>query len=155
ARLLTPQDYGLLGMAATVTGFVVLFRDFGLDSAAIQQRNLTFSELSTLFWVNAALGAVITPLTLAISPGVAWFYGEPRLTLITAVCSVSFALGGLVVQHEALLRRQMRFKTIATVELTTLFLGYAFAIVLGLHHAGYWALVLSNLAQAFIRSSAF
>ena len=155
ARLLNPQDYGLIGMAGTVMGFIALFKDLGLDAATIQRSHVSSSQLNTLFYINVSLGAVITLLTAAIAPAVAWFYGEPRLNLITTVSAVGFFLNGFVVQHEAILRRRMRFSALATIELASLIFGSAVAIVLALHHAGYWALVASQLAQVSTRSLAF
>src|SRR5438128_486570 len=155
ARLLNPEDYGLVGMVAAVTGFIALFKDFGLDAATIQRAHISSSQLSTLFYINVGLGGLITLLIAAIAPAVAWFYGEPRLNLITMVSAVGFFLNGIVVQHEALLRRRMRFTTLAIIELVPLILATAVAIVLALRGAGYWALVTSQLAQASTRSLAF
>src|SRR5436190_19678847 len=89
ARLLTPQDYGLVGMVAVVTGFVSIFKDMGLAIATIQKEEINSDQISMLFWVNVGLSIAVMMLTTAIAPGVAWIYGEPRLTLIT----MGFAAG--------------------------------------------------------------
>ncbi|MCA1636363.1 MAG: lipopolysaccharide biosynthesis protein [Acidobacteria bacterium] len=109
ARLLRPTDYGLVGMVAVVTGFVTLFKDMGLSAATVQHEEITHAQVSTLFWVNVALSVGVAALTAVIAPLVAWFYGEPRLTAITLAYCAGFLFSGLTVQHEALLRRQMRF----------------------------------------------
>jgi hypothetical protein len=80
----------------------------GLVAATIQCPDLTLGQISTLFWINTTLGLGITLLTIAMAPAIAWFYGEPHLTSITAVSGLGFLLGGILVQHEALLQRQMR-----------------------------------------------
>src|SRR5262249_21457269 len=54
ARLLTPNDYGLIGMVAVVIGFVAMFKDLGLSAASVQRTNLTNTQVSTLFWINVA-----------------------------------------------------------------------------------------------------
>ena len=95
ARLLTPSDYGLIGMVAFVTGFVAMYKDLGLSTATIQKSEISFEQTSTLFWINALLSLGITLFTAAIAPLVAWFYGEPRLTLITVVTAAGFLLSGL------------------------------------------------------------
>ena len=123
ARLLTPQDYGLVGMVAFVTGFVSTYKDLGLSAATIQRPEITSDQISTLFWVNVALGLGITIVTVLIAPVVAWFYGEPRLTLITVFSALGFLISGLVVQHEALLRRQMRYFALAFIGLTAMVVG--------------------------------
>ena len=109
ARLLTPADYGLIGMVAVVTGFVSLFKDMGLSQATVQREEVTAAQVSTLFWINVVVSAAAMFVTAALAPAVAWLYGEPRLTLITVGYAAGFIFGGLSVQHEALLRRQMRF----------------------------------------------
>lgn len=146
ARLLTPQDYGLVGMVAVVTGFVSMFKDMGLSTATVQRAEVSSEQVSTLFWVNVAASLLLMLVTMALSPAVAWFYHEPRLTRITIVFALSLIFGGLTAQHEAILRRQMRFTALAAVELSSLAVSIAVAIVLALRGAGYWALVLSQVA---------
>ena len=148
ARLLTPSDYGLIGMVAFVTGFVAMYKDLGLSTATIQKSEISFEQTSTLFWINALLSLGITLFTAAIAPLVAWFYGEPRLTLITVVTAAGFLLSGLAVQHEALLRRQMRYFALASISLASMAMGYVVGIILAWKGFSYWALVLSQLAVA-------
>jgi O-antigen/teichoic acid export membrane protein len=146
ARLLTPQDYGLIGMVAFVTGFVSTYKDLGLSAATIQKPEISFDQISTLFWVNVALSVGITLFTILIAPLVAWFYGEPRLTLITMVTALAFLISGVAVQHEALLRRQMRYFALATTGLLSMIAGYIVGIFMAWKGFSYWSLVGSQLA---------
>ena len=148
ARLLTPEDYGLIGMVAFVTGFVSMYKDLGLSAATIQRSEITSEQISTLFWVNVSLSLAITILTAAIAPLVAWFFGEPRLTWITVITSFGFLISGLAVQHEALLRRQMRYLALAVIGLGSMIAGYLAGIFLAWRGFSYWALVGSQLAVA-------
>jgi len=154
ARLLTPTDYGLIGMVAAITGIVAIFKDLGLDAVTIQRAHITEAQLSTLFWINAAVGMLLALITIGIAPAVAWFYGESSLTPIAAMSGLAFLLGGIVVQHEALLRRQMQFARLASVDVGAMLVGYATGIALAWSGAGYWALVFSQLAQALMRTAA-
>ncbi|HXM34050.1 MAG TPA: oligosaccharide flippase family protein, partial [Pyrinomonadaceae bacterium] len=79
ARLLTPQDYGLVGMVAVVIGFVSMFKDLGLSTATIQRPEINNAQISTLFWINLALSLGVMLVTAAIAPLIARFYHEPRL----------------------------------------------------------------------------
>ncbi|HEV8429175.1 MAG TPA: lipopolysaccharide biosynthesis protein [Pyrinomonadaceae bacterium] len=146
ARLLTPQDYGLIGMVAFVTGFVSMYKDLGLSAATIQKSEITAEQISTLFWVNLSLSLIITLLTMGIAPLVAWFYGEPRLTSITVVSSLGFLISGLAVQPEALLRRQMRYFALAITGIGSVIVGYVVGIIMAWRGFSYWALVGSQLA---------
>jgi len=146
ARLLTPQDYGLIGMVAVFTGFVAMFKDLGLSLATVQRSEINYDQISTLFWVNVTISIAITLVMMTLSPLIAWFYGEPRLTMITILTSCGFLLGGLAVQHEALLKRQMRFYALSVIAFLAMMIGYVVGIVSALSGASYWSLVLSQLA---------
>jgi O-antigen/teichoic acid export membrane protein len=146
ARLLSPQDYGLIGMVAVFTGFVAMFKDAGLSLATVQRAEISFEQISTLFWVNVALSAGITLFMVLVAPAIGWFYSEPRLVMITIVTAAGFIFGGLAVQHEALLKRQMRFYALSVIAFVSMMFGYAVGIILAWRGAGYWALVFSQLA---------
>jgi O-antigen/teichoic acid export membrane protein len=146
ARLLTPYDYGLIGMVAVATNFISMFKDMGLSYPTVQQQQINFDQVSTLFWINVSISVVLIAITAAIAPILSWFYGEPRLTLITIIMAIGFLLGGVTVQHDALLRRQMRFFALSGIALASMVTGYAVGIILALRGAGYWSLVLSQLA---------
>lgn len=150
ARLLTPEDYGLIAMTTVVTGFAGLFKDAGLTQATIQRQHIRHDQVSTLFWINVALGCVISLVLAAISPLVAMLFREPRLSAVTSLIGLTFALSGLVVQHQALLRRQMRFTLLAGIEILAMAGGIAMAV--GLAYAGFrhWSLVALNVGAVLI-----
>jgi len=148
ARLLTPYDYGLIGMVAFVTAFLSTYKDLGLSAATIQRAEITFDQISTLFWINLALSVLISSITIALAPIVAWFYGEPKLTAITAITGLGFLISGLTVQHDALLQRQMRYAALSAISLISLITGYVVGIYMASKGFSYWALVGSQLAVA-------
>jgi PST family polysaccharide transporter len=146
ARLLTPHDYGLIGMVAVFTGFVAMFKDLGLSLATVLRPEITGEQISTLFWVNVTISAAITVLMVVLAPLIGWFYSEPRLVLITIVTATGFLFGGLAVQHEALLKRQMRFYALSVIAFASMMIGYIVGIILAWRGASYWSLVFSQLA---------
>src|SRR5271166_1108600 len=117
ARLLDPKDFGLLGMVTAFTGVLSLFRDFGLSAAAVQRATVTEEQTSTLFWINILFGAILTIIAILLAPVVATFYHEPRLFWVTSVVATGFLFNGAGVQHSVLLQRQMRFTTLALVDI--------------------------------------
>jgi len=151
ARLLGPEAFGLIAMVMAVTGFLQMFKEGGLSMATVQRENVTHAQVSTLFWVNLSLSAALTVLVIALAPGVAWLYGEPRLTPIALALAGTFLLTGLGIQHGAVLKRQMRFKALAATDLTSMALGVAGAITAAVLGAGYWALVVLHLVQSIVR----
>ncbi len=148
ARLLTPQDFGLVAMVTAVTGFIMTFKDLGLSMATVQRAEIGHAQVSTLFWINVALSAALMLITLALAPAIAWFYKEPRLLPITAALSTAFLLGGLTVQHQALLRRQMRLAAVATIDVVSMATGILTALACAWAGWGYWALVCMQVATA-------
>src|SRR5277367_5341006 len=112
ARLLEPKDFGLVGMVTAVIGVLSVFKDFGLSAATIQRAAVTDDQISTLFWINLLVGAVLGALSLGIAPLVATFYHEPRLFGVTAVLAIGFLFNAGGVQHSAILQRAMRFTTL-------------------------------------------
>src|SRR5215213_3940158 len=150
ARLLRPSDYGLIGMVVIFTGFLSMFKDLGLSAATVQHEVITSAQVSTLFWVNVSLNIGLALLTAALSPAVAWFYNEPKLTSITMVYAVGFLFIGLTIQHDALVQRQMRFAAQAGCEIVALLLTIAVTITLAWRGAGYWALVAGHLTTNFV-----
>ena len=148
ARLLTPQDFGLIAMVTAVTGFVVMFKDMGLSMATVQKAEINHGQISTLFWINVVLSIGVMLVIAALAPAIAWFYGEPRLTWITLALAGAFIFGGLTVQHQALLRRNMRFGSLALIHIISMSVGILTAIIAAFYGAGYWALVLMQLATA-------
>src|SRR6266550_3832719 len=85
ARLLAPQEFGLVAMVTTVMGFLRIFQDAGLSTATVQRQEITHAQVSNLFWVNVSVGGVTALLVAASAPALAWFYREPRLIGITLV----------------------------------------------------------------------
>lgn len=145
ARLLTPQDYGLIGMVAVATNFVAMFKDLGLSLATVQRSEISEEQISTLFWVNLTLSLASMIFMIMMSPVVSWFYGDSRVTMITIVSASGFIVGGLTVQHEALLKRQMRFMTLSAIAVASMVIGYAVGIAFAWYGARFWALVFSQL----------
>ncbi|HEV7744023.1 MAG TPA: lipopolysaccharide biosynthesis protein [Pyrinomonadaceae bacterium] len=146
ARLLSPKDYGLIGMVAVATNFIVMFKDMGLELATVQKAEISARQISTLFWVNLSLSVGTMIVLMLLSPAVSWFYGDSRLTMITIVSATGFVIGGLTVQHEALLKRQMRFMALSAIALVAMVAGYVVGIAFAWYGFGYWSLVFSQLA---------
>lgn len=151
ARLLVPQEFGLVAMVTTIMGFLRIFQDAGLSTATVQQQEITHAQVSNLFWVNVAVGSLISLVMAASAPLVARFYHESRLIGITLALSVTFLLASSGVQHIALLNRQMRFKAIAMINVVSMLVGYLTGIGMALWNYGYWALVGSMVTQVAVK----
>ena len=149
ARLLTPADFGLVAMVSTVTGLGQAFADLGLSEATIQRKEISHNQVSALFWINVAIGLGLMTITLISAPVLARFYREPRLVNITVLVSLTFLFGGLRVQPDAILKRQMRFAALAIRDVVSYAVAVPIAILMAWRGAGYWALVALPLILNF------
>jgi O-antigen/teichoic acid export membrane protein/SAM-dependent methyltransferase len=154
ARVLSPNDFGLQGMVAVVTGFLALFGDAGLGIATVQRLELTHEQASTLFWINVAVGAMLAMLCAALAPLLVGFYQEPRLYWIAVVSGTTFLFNGLTVQHGALLQRAMRFVTLAKINVLSLAASSATGVVMALLGCRYWSLVGMMMASSIVGAAA-
>lgn len=153
ARLLNPDDFGLMGMATVVTGFIALFKDLGTASATIQQQELSPSLLSGLFWVNAAIGLLAAALLYFCAPVLAIFYQEPRVMPLLQFLSCTFIISGLGTLHQALLQRELAFARLAQVELVATLSGAVVGIGAALAGQGVWSLAYQTLAMTTVTTT--
>ena len=101
ARLLEPQDFGLVAMVTGVTAVLDLFTTAGLSSAAIQRSTITDEQISTLFWINLLVGIILGLLCLLLAPLLVTFYHEPRLFWVTVAMGAAFVFSSAGVQQNA------------------------------------------------------
>ncbi|MGH9499081.1 MAG: oligosaccharide flippase family protein [Terriglobales bacterium] len=153
ARLLDPKDFGLVGMVTAFTGILNLFRDFGLSAAAVQRLEVTEEQISTLFWINLLVGAALTLLVVAMAPFIVGFYHEPRLLWVTVVLASGFIVNAAGVQHSALLQRQMRFTTMAGIDVLALATSITIGITMAFRGFGYWSLVATALVPTLVTTT--
>jgi PST family polysaccharide transporter len=151
ARLLSPEDYGLVGMVTAITVFAPLLVSLGTPDAVVRRARIREQEISALFWLSVAVGCSAALMMAACGPLIARFYGEPRLIWIAEVSALTFVLSALYCQHSTLLRRALKFKELAAVDLVANLLSAGAAIAMALYGLHYWALVLRPvLATSFI-----
>src|SRR6266436_9689595 len=148
ARLLAPEDFGLVAIVTVLTSFAPLLIYFCLGDATEQRSKITRSQVSSLFWLSSGIGLAIAVIVAACSPLIAWLYREPRLETIALYSAITFVLFGASNQHLALLRRTMQFGTIAKIQISSTLVGIAIAIFLAVCGYGYWALVLRPIASS-------
>ena len=140
-------------MVAAVTGFIMIFKDLGLSMATVQKAAINHGQVSTLFWINVAISSALMLLVMALSPIIVWFYGEPRLMWVTVALALAYIFGGLTVQHQALLRRQMRFSALVAVDISAMAAGVATGVICGMAGMGYWSLVSMQLVTSIIMAA--
>jgi O-antigen/teichoic acid export membrane protein len=150
ARILGPKVYGLIGMIMVFTGFATVFGDFGLGAAIIQRKDLETRHLNAAFWINVTMGATLTMLMVALSPVVAWFYKEAVLLPLTAMIALKYVIDSLRVVQIALLNREMRFKTLAGIQMGSNVVSGLVGLGFALYGMGAWSLVAQTLGASAV-----
>jgi PST family polysaccharide transporter len=145
ARLLTPEDFGVVALVLAVTGFAVLFVESGIVSAVVQSKRHDDEFFSTAFWMNAAMGIVATVCVATLSPFVAHILSEPSIEWLLPIAGLSFTLS-LGVVHSAILQRRLAFRQLSTIAVANTAVNAGTAICAALLGAGALALVLGALA---------
>src|SRR5262249_12989509 len=112
-------------------------------------------QISTLFWVNIAIGTLCGLVAVAMGPALAAFYNEPQLFWVTTVLAAAFLFNSAGVQHSALLQRQMRFTVLAVINIVSLITGIAIGIGGARVGYGYWALVAMTITQPLVATIGF
>jgi O-antigen/teichoic acid export membrane protein len=147
ARLLSPGDYGLMAMVATITVLAQAISDCGLSWATVQQERLERNQIDVLFLVNCAFGLFLTVLCVLSAPYVAHFYRRPELTRIIFAAGATLFLSSVAVQPNALLLRKMKLKQMNLSALFSLSISAVVTILMARAGFGYWALVAQLILQ--------
>lgn len=151
ARLLLPEDYGLIGMLSIFIAISDVFIQSGFGQALIQKSNCTDEDFSTAFYFNVTVSVIIYLILFIAAPAIASFYHEPQLVVVTRVLSLNFVLGSLNIVQQSKLRKAMNFKPLAIITLACTFFSGIIGILLAFWGFGVWALVAQALSSTLLR----
>ena len=154
ARMLSPADFGLVAMALMFIGFIDLIRDLGTGAGIVQADRPSDQLLSSLFWLNLALGIAASALLASLAPAAALLFREPRLTSVLTMLSFSPLFAALSVVQTSVLVRELKFRQLAMAELAGFSLGGVTGIALALRGYGVWSLVYQSVVGTFLISLA-
>lgn len=153
ARLLTPEDYGLVNAALIVVGFSTVLSQLGVSATIIQRPILEMRHIRVAFTLSGLLGIAVFLIVYATAPLLATSLHLEKMTPVLRALSPCFILYGLAIVGEALLQREMRFRTLATVELLSYVMGFGIGgTTLALLGLGPYALVGAYLGQTCLRT---
>jgi teichuronic acid exporter len=145
ARLLTPSDYGLMGMAAVYLGLVALVNEFGLTAAILRGRDLDDSQIAQIGGFGIALGVGFCFVSMGAAIPISRFYDEPAVRAIITILSLNFVFSSASVLPRSLLARELDFKRLAWIDGATNLVQMASTIVLAFLGFSYMALVFGSL----------
>lgn len=148
ARLLTPADFGVVTMVTTFSLLLMSFGANGFNEAVIQRGEMNRYVASNLFWINCAVGLLLTIGFAAAGSLLARFYRNPLVTHVAVAMSATILIAAASVIHVALLKRAMRFTAVSVNDIVARGVYTAIAILLALAGWGYWALALAFVVYA-------
>ncbi|KXF75872.1 succinoglycan transporter [Paramesorhizobium deserti] len=154
ARLLAPEDFGLIASVGPIVAFVGLFQNLGLQQAVIQRKEIDQRQLNQVFWLSVLVGLCCTAVVAALAPAVAAFYGDARMTGITIAAGLPLFFGSLAALPFALMNRQLQFGQLAINDVITALAGLLTVIAAALAGMGYWSLVLGPAVSAIVALAA-
>lgn len=150
ARILSPEDYGLVAMAAIYLGLTTLVTDFGLGAAIVALRDLSEEQISQLHAVSLLVGFAAFVVSCLAAVPLSRFFGAPALAAVVVVMSASLVLDSLRTVRTALLARALRFKYLAMLEGLKVLVAASLTLTLAAFGAKHWALVLGNVIAALV-----
>lgn len=152
ARLLTPKDYGLIGMLAIFLAVAQSLIDSGFSQALIRKQNRTDVDNSTVFYFNIVVSSVLYLILFIAAPFVADFYNQPELTSVMRIVCLGVILNSLAVVQRALLTVRIDFKTQAKASLSAAVISGCIGIVLAYCGFGVWSLVVQQLLNLSVNT---
>jgi len=153
ARLLTPREYGLVGM---VTIFIVLTQPFinsGFSQALIRKQDCDQKDFSTVFYFNLFVGLLIYVILYFTAPFISTFFKEPQLTKLTRVIGTIVIIDAFTLIQTTILTKEINFKKLTQINIASISVSGVIGIYLAYKGFGVWSLVYRAISQHILRSA--
>lgn len=152
ARLISPSDFGIIAMVTLAIGFLNVIKDFGFGAALIQKKEVADDEYSTVFWINIAIGVVLTAIVFFISPYIGRFFKEPRVELMTKILSFTFIINSVGIVWNNKLIKSVSFNQLFYGSFVSTIISGIVAITIAYRGYGIWALVVQTYVQLVLNT---
>lgn len=153
ARLLSPTDFGIVGMLAIFMAISQSIIDSGFSNALIRKKNATEVDFSTVFYFNIIVGIICYCILFIISPWVANFFHIPSLKNILRVMAINVFINSLIVVQTAKLTINIDFKTQSKASLSATVISGIIGVACAYKGYGVWALVTQSIVQVFLNAT--
>ena len=150
ARLLVPEDFGLVALASIFIAFAEIFLDQGFSAAIVQYPEIERAHLDTAFWTGMLISSLLMVCTVAASEPIAALFNEPQLAPIVSWLSLSFPISALSSVQQSILKRQLSFKSLAVRSFVATLVGGVVAISMAFLGFGVWSLVAKLLVSSLV-----
>jgi O-antigen/teichoic acid export membrane protein len=153
ARVLTPADYGLVGMIAVFTAISSTFINSGFSQALIRKQDRSEADTSSVFYFNTVVAVFFYTILFFCAPLIADFYNEPRLIIVTRVSALGLVIGGLTSVQGTLFSARLDFKTKAKASITSTITSSIVGLTMAYSGYGLWAILISGIVGGITNSA--
>ena len=153
ARLLSPDDYGLIGIINIFTAVCYVIINGGFSTALIRRKNISDDDYNTAFIVNLGLSLILYAMVFLASPRIATFFGREELVDLTRVSSSTMIIGALAIVQQTRLTKRIDFKAQTKISLISVMVSGIVGISMAFLGFGVWALVTQGLVAQVLRTA--
>lgn len=150
ARLLSPNDYGLVGMLGIFMGIATVLFDSGFGLALINRKEIRHEDYNSVFWFSTVVGVICYLILFFSAPLIAAFFGRPELENLSRVLFLWFLIGSTTVAPNAMLMKKMKFKERAKLEIYAMVASGVVGVVLAFKGFAYWGIVIQTVTNALV-----
>jgi len=151
ARILVPDDYGLMEMATVITGYAFIFNDLGLGQAIIQNPNVTKKQLSSVFWFSILLSFFFAVFAIAIAYPTSLIFHENRVIPLTQATSILFIFSGLQIVPQSILLKNMQFRSTGYIDMIGVLVSSISMVIMAKLGVGVWTLLGGHIIRSLVR----
>jgi len=152
ARILSPEDYGLVGMMAIFLGVSQIFINSGFSTTLIQKgKEVTHDHYNVVFIFNITVSSFLYFLIFIGAPSISDFYNEPRLLWVARILGINLILSSFGLIHQTILQKRLNFKTLTKIKLVSVIVSVIVGIILAIEDYGVWALVMMTISENLVR----
>lgn len=152
ARLLIPEQFGLIAMLTFFMAVAQSFLDSGFGAALIQKRDATQTDICSVFYFNIVVGLAAAGLLCLVAPWIAIFYNQPILTPLIRLLSLTLVINSIGLIQNTILTRQINFKTLTKVSLIASLLSGIIGVTMAVAGFGVWSLAVQQVSSTFFRT---
>lgn len=155
ARILTQEDYGIVGTLSIFMGLVSIIQDSGFTSALINRKEICHKDYNAVFWFSLLVGILVYIVLFFCAPLIALFFKAPELKNVSRVLFLWFLIGGAGVSHNAALMKKLMVKERAKISVIALILSNSVGLLLAFNGFSYWALVIQTVLHSLVMTVLF
>lgn len=152
ARLLIPEQFGLLGMLMIFMAVAQVFLNSGFGAALIQKKEATQKDICSIFYFNILVGVAAAGLLCLVAPWIAAFYNQPILTPLTQALSLTIVINSFSLIQQTILTKQLNFKVQSKVSLISSVVSGIIGVILASGGYGVWSLVVQQISSTFFQT---